>query len=208
MPKIKLTKSELKLQRDNLKQFTRFLPTLQLKKQQLQMEMRKCAAHMDELLVRVDEAKQNVKSWIALFADDESAELLKKSIVLEEIETEIRNIAGIDVPEYKTARFAEFTPDLFATDSWIDDAVEAVKTAVSLKAEHSIVKRQYDLIAQELRVTTQRVNLFEKVKIPECKDNIRVIQIYLGDQQTAAVGRSKIAKRKMQPRLDGKGVAA
>ena len=46
--------------------------------------------------------------------------------------------------------------------------------------------------------TTQRVNLFEKVKIPECMENIRKIQIYLGDATTAAVVRSKIAKRKMQ----------
>ena len=33
---IKLTKNELKKQKDNLKQFQRYLPTLQLKKQQLQ----------------------------------------------------------------------------------------------------------------------------------------------------------------------------
>ncbi|NOY75845.1 MAG: V-type ATP synthase subunit D [Kiritimatiellaeota bacterium] len=208
MPKIKLTKSELKSQRDNLKQFTRFLPTLQLKKQQLQMEMRKCAAHMDELTERENEAKRSVGSWISLFADDKWAEFLKSSIVVEEIETETRNIAGIDVPEFKAARFADFEPDLFSTPPWIDDAVEAVRTAVSLKAERDIIKRQYDLIARELRVTTQRVNLFEKVKIPECKDNIRVIQIYLGDQQTAAVGRSKIAKRKMQSDADGVEVAA
>lgn len=41
MAKIKLTKNELKTQRDALKRFQRYLPTLQLKKQQLQMEMRK-----------------------------------------------------------------------------------------------------------------------------------------------------------------------
>ncbi|MCK5844035.1 MAG: V-type ATP synthase subunit D [Victivallales bacterium] len=208
MPKIKLTKSELKLQRDNLKQFTRFLPTLQLKKQQLQMEMRKCAARMDKLLKRIDEAKRDVHGWIALFADDDTSEILKNSIRIEKIETETRNIAGIDVPGFKAARFAEFSPNLFITPPWLDEAVEAVKTAVSLKAERYIVQRQYDLISQELRVTTQRVNLFEKVKIPESKDNIRIIQIYLGDQQTAAVGRSKIAKRKMHSQTGEEEVAA
>jgi V/A-type H+-transporting ATPase subunit D len=39
MSKIKLTKGELKRQRDSLKQFQRYLPTLQLKKQQLQMKI-------------------------------------------------------------------------------------------------------------------------------------------------------------------------
>ena len=39
MAKIKLTKGELKRQRDSLKQFQHYLPTLQLKKQQLQMKI-------------------------------------------------------------------------------------------------------------------------------------------------------------------------
>ena len=53
-------------------------------------------------------------------------------------------------------------------------------------------------LERELRATAQRVNLFEKVKIPEAKENIRVIGIYLGDQQTSAVVRGKIAKKKLQ----------
>ena len=43
----------------------------------------------------------------------------------------------------------------------------------------------------------ENLPLFEKVKIPEARENIRRIQIYLGDQQTAAVVRGKIAKRKI-----------
>ena len=53
-----------------------------------------------------------------------------------------------------------------------------------------------DLLGKERRLTSQRVNLFEKVKIPEAKENIRMISIYLGDQQTSAVVRGKIAKKK------------
>ena len=40
MGKVKNTKTELKAQRDSLKRYRRYLPTLQLKKQQLQMEIR------------------------------------------------------------------------------------------------------------------------------------------------------------------------
>jgi V/A-type H+-transporting ATPase subunit D len=42
------------------------------------------------------------------------------------------------------------------------------------------------------------VNLFEKVKIPEAEETIRLIKIYLGDQMANAVGRSKIAKKKIE----------
>ena len=67
-----------------------------------------------------------------------------------------------------------------------------------LKVLIQTLKKQSELLNRELRLTSQRVNLFEKVKIPEAKDNIRVIEIYLGDQQTSAVVRGKIAKSKRQ----------
>ncbi len=198
MAKIKLTKSELKSQRDALKQYARFLPTLQLKKQQLQMEMLRCRQEMKAILEEEEKLKDSIASWISLFGDDDSAGFLKQTIKLGKVDTERKNIAGVDVPVFIALKFRIADYDLFEKDSWLDDAIEKIKEVLSLKAKHDIMQKQYDLIANELRTTTQRVNLFEKVKIPECKENIRTIQIYLGDQQTAAVGRSKIAKKKMQ----------
>jgi len=69
---------------------------------------------------------------------------------------------------------------------------------VSLREEIKVLGKGIDILRQELRITTQRVNLFEKIKIPEAGEAIRVIKIYLGDQMTNAVGRSKIAKRKIE----------
>ena len=57
---------------------------------------------------------------------------------------------------------------------------------------------QVRLLMRELRTTTQRVNLFEKVKIPETKANIKAISVYLGDQQVAAVVRGKISKKNLE----------
>jgi V/A-type H+/Na+-transporting ATPase subunit D len=202
MAKIKLTKSELKSQRDNLKQFSRFLPTLLLKKQQLQMEMRRCKQDMDRIREREKKLKENILSWISLFGDDDVIPFLQESVKLKEIEKQRSNIAGVDVPVFVSAKFAIADYSLFTEAPWIDNAIAILKDILSCKAEHDIVAEQYKLIGNELRVTTQRVNLFEKVKIPECSENIRVIKIYLGDQQTAAVGRSKIAKRKMQKILE------
>lgn len=198
MPKIKLTKTELKKQRDALKQFTRFLPTLQLKKQQLQMEMRKCQDRLRENESKEKELRSGLDSWIALFGPEPDTARLTEIISLKGINSGTHNIAGVDVPVFESADFEIDEYDLFMEEPWTDDAVEAIRKLIELKAEHEIIQKQYDLIGQELRVTTQRVNLFEKVKIPESKENIRKIRIYLGDMDTAAVGRSKIAKRKVQ----------
>ena len=198
MAKIKLTKSELKTQRDALKQFTRYLPTLQLKKQQLQMEMRSCDERLRANEKAEKEMRRHLTSWMSLFGTEGCVEQITGCITLEGIDTERSNIAGVDVPVFKDARFFIEEYNLFSTELWIDDAIDAVKKVIAIKAEHAVIEEQRRLIERELRTTTQRVNLFEKVKIPECKENIRTIQIYLGDQQTAAVGRSKIAKRKME----------
>lgn len=198
MPKLKLTKTALKSQRDALKQFTRFLPTLQLKKQQLQMEMRRCQERLRENEEKGNSLQHGMLAWISLFGPEPNVESLGSFIKLEKVNTKLNNIAGVDVPVFESAVFNVAEYDLFSEEPWFDDALDVIKKLVELKAEHDIIQKQYDLIGNELRVTTQRVNLFEKVKIPECRENIRKIRIYLGDMDTSAVGRSKIAKRKVQ----------
>jgi V/A-type H+/Na+-transporting ATPase subunit D len=61
-----------------------------------------------------------------------------------------------------------------------------------------VMQKKQALLAEELSITTQRVNLFEKIKIPESRENIRKINIVLGDMQTAAVVTGKIAKHKIE----------
>jgi V/A-type H+-transporting ATPase subunit D len=60
-----------------------------------------------------------------------------------------------------------------------------------------ILLRQHELLQRELTKIIQRVNLFEKVKIPDARENIRRIRIQLGDEMASAVGRAKIAKSKL-----------
>lgn len=194
MGKIKLTKGELKRQRDALKQFQRYLPTLQLKKQQLQMEILHQIAIAEEKR-RQEQVKQEMAlAWAALLAEADIRAWIKPAQVV----TSVRNIAGVDIAVFENAQFARPEYDLFTTALWIDAAIEQLKTLVSLRAEIRIVEQGITVLKQELRITTQRVNLFEKVKIPQSQEAIRRIKIYLGDQTANAVGRSKIAKRKIE----------
>jgi len=197
LAKIKFTKSELKHQRDALKQYLHFLPTLQLKKQQLQLEIQKCQAKIEEVKKKEEAHNNFLKKWIGLFSLKEIFDTIQSIVSIKEIQTNRHNIAGLDVPVLENVVFEELPYDLFYTMPYLDDAIDAVKKTIQLKIEEMIMRRQIELISNELRITSQRVNLFEKVKIPEAKENIRKIQIYLGDEDTAAVGRSKIAKRKM-----------
>lgn len=198
MAKVKLTKTELKKQRDSLEQFERFLPTLQLKKQQLQMEMRKCQKELDKVEKNEKELFEKIDSWSELFGPESIPEKIHSLLKVDEIQTDTSNIAGINVPILNDVSFKIEKYDVYLEQWWIDDAVDTIKEMVLQKAKAIVIREQYRLISKELRTTTQRVNLFEKIMIPGAKQNIRRIRIYLGDMDTAAVGRSKIAKRKSQ----------
>ncbi|MAI20701.1 MAG: V-type ATP synthase subunit D [Kiritimatiellaceae bacterium] len=193
MAKIKLTKNELKSQRDALKRFQRYLPTLQLKKQQLQMEMRKLDLEIFNKRQEEQLERDQLASWVRLYSEKID---LSEYVSISRLKTSRGNIAGVNIPILDDLEFNEKTPDLFETDPWMDEGVRVLKQLMRLRVERQVMEEQHRLLGEELRTTTQRVNLFEKVKIPEAKENIRVIRIFMGDQQTAAVARSKIAKGK------------
>ena len=110
------------------------------------------------------------------------------------------NIAGVAIPTFEGADFSRGTYDLYGTPLWVDLAANHMEKALELDLEAEVLEEQVRLLEAELRATSQRVNLFEKVKIPETEENIRKISIYLADQQVNAVVRSKIAKRKIAAR--------
>ena len=199
MAKIKLTKNELKTQRDALKRYQRYLPTLLLKKQQLQLEIRQAREAFSQLEETIRAFEDDLKGWVAILSQDGEAELAD-FISVRELRVGTRNIAGIDTPEFQSLEFVPAPIDFFTTPVWFDDALDAVRKTIEWVVRRQLQEEQLQLVEQELRVVTQRVNLFEKVKIPEAKDNIRSIQISLGDRQTSAVGRAKIAKEKCRAR--------
>ena len=198
---VKLTKNELKVQKDRLKQFQRYLPTLQLKKQQLQSVVMQVTAQLEQVEQQRRAAVAGLDDWVAVFAENDSFPADKR------LETLIRphhvvcgeeNIAGVTVPVFQELSFEEIQYDVVDYPLWVDTAAVRLREIARLDALEKTLRRQVELLEQELRSTAQRVNLFEKVKIPEAKENIRVIGIYLGDQQTSAVVRGKIAKKKLQ----------
>lgn len=194
--KIRLTKGELKRQRDALRQYERYLPTLQLKKQQLQLEILKQLNLLEEKRQLKDRKKDAIMAWAGLLSEDVSG--LKEWLTPIKVIRNERSIAGVDIPVFEGVDFAEADYDLFLLPLWVDVGLEYLRQIVSLKEEINIIEEGIKILRQELRITTQRVNLFEKVKIPEAKEAIRRIKIYIGDQMANAVGRSKIAKRKIE----------
>ena len=198
---VKLTKNEWKAQKDHLKQYQRYLPTLQMKKQQLQTVVMKITQELEKVERERLAAADGLDEWVAVFAENRSFPADKKLLTLvqpDKVLYDHQNIAGVTVPVFRELTFRDIVYDVADYPLWVDTAVVKLREIAQLDALVKTLRTQVELLQKELRSTAQRVNLFEKVKIPETKENIRVIGIYLGDQQTSAVVRGKIAKRKLQ----------
>jgi len=195
MKKIKLTKNEIKKQKDHLKRYHRYLPTLYIKKRQLQFEVGRINNELESLANKIKGDQQKLEPWIALFNVDVGMETL---VQMDELRLEYDNVAGVDVPVASKINLTVQDYDLFETPMWIDEGTEMLRKMVLLQMEQLVLEEQKNRLHKELRITSQRVNLFEKLKIPEAEEAIRKISIYLGDLQTSAVGWSRMAKKKIQ----------
>ena len=200
MATIKLTKNEQKVQKDNLKQYQRYLPTLQLKKQQLQSVIMKENAELEKKEAERTEMIGDLDEWVAVFAENtifDDSKKLENLVQPDTVISTMENIAGVRVPLFQELTFKDIPYDVDEYPLWVDTAVVKLREIARLDAIVSTMRKRVEYLEKELRTTSQRVNLFEKVKIPEAKENIRVIGVYLGDQQTNAVVRGKISKKKL-----------
>jgi V/A-type H+-transporting ATPase subunit D len=194
--RILLTRPELKRRRDMLAMFERYLPMLKLKQQQLQVAVRKLSVVREELAAALDQARRTFSPYSSVLGDVAGLDVRGLSTP-ENVRTSIMNVAGVNVPVFEGADFRAAAYSLFATPVWVDKAIEDLREIGRKEAEAEVLERQHEILDRELTKILQRVNLFEKVKIPECREAIRVIRIKLGDEMTSAVGRAKIAKSKL-----------
>jgi V/A-type H+/Na+-transporting ATPase subunit D len=194
--KPKFNKTALKQQRDSLAKYQKFLPILMLKKMQLELVLRQMEPVIESKRREIADIVAGVSEWAALLSDPSVD--VEDFLQIKEVATKKDNIAGVEVPEFEKVSFIQKEYSLFATPAWLDNALVYLGRLVASREELKVLLRKEALLREELRITTQRVNLFEKKLIPELKENIRKIKIFLGDEETAAVGRAKLAKGKLQ----------
>jgi len=193
--KPKFNKTSLKVHRDALVKYEKFLPILLLKKMQLQLVIRQLEPVLEAKRQELEETAKTIEPWGELLS--EPTVDIEDYLQIEEVRTRKDNIAGVEVPEFDQVVHRPVRYSLFATPVWLDDALKALRRLVDIREELKVLLEKEKLLREELRTTTQRVNLFEKKLIPELKENIRKIKIFLGDDETAAVGRAKLAKAKL-----------
>jgi V/A-type H+/Na+-transporting ATPase subunit D len=193
MSRVKASKHELKVQREALKRFERYLPTLRLKQQQLQVELRRVEIAVEEASAEEARTRHELGAWIELWSEPQP---LADHLALAELRIGETSVAGVSLPTLEALAWRRTAPSPRHTPPWVDDALIVLESLLASRLRRRILAEQRSLLAAELRLTSQRVNLFEKVRIPAAQEALRVIRIALGDLQAAEVVRAKIAKAK------------
>ena len=194
MAAIALSKSSLQQQRNRLGLFQRFLPSLELKRQQLTAEYRKAQQVLAEAERGADHASHLLTALLPILGS--SSMKLTGLVRLRRIDVAEEDVLGLRLPTLRGAEFEVANYSLLATPFWIEALVTCLKEVITYRIRLQVYRQRVTRMQAAVRRVTQRVNLFEKVLIPNAKQSIARIQIFLSDVERAAVVTSKIAKAK------------
>jgi V/A-type H+-transporting ATPase subunit D len=194
MAKVSLSKSSLSHQTQQLKSYQQFLPSLDLKRKQLMGERARAQAERRALDERLAAARQRVAAALPMLANEDLD--LTGLVRVEQMELGRENLMGTWLPTLAALKVVARPYGYLSKPHWLEPLIDALTESARLRIEALIAERRVALLEAAVRTVTQRVNLFDKVLIPQTRANIKRIRIALSDAERAAVVRSKIAKKK------------
>ncbi len=194
--RVMLTRLGLKREREKLARYERFLPALKLRQQQLQLVLQRTRTRLEAARERRDTARAAFDEYREVLGDLAGVDVV--ALAEPDVTLGSENVAGVHMPTLERITFRDVHYSLFGTPPWLDRALLDLRTLNRHSAEVEVLEERVRRLEHELNRVIQRVNLFEKVKIPEARAAIHKIRIHLGDEMAAAVGRSKIAKARLE----------
>jgi len=199
MPKVKLSKSALQVQRTQLHLYQKLLPSLDMKRRQLTVEHERARTDYQDAQRAVQELEANIGRELSMLANDDldlsGLVRMKKCIVSQE------NVAGVRLPVLRGIEVEVAEYSMLAQAAWVDQLATRLRMAAEERMRLDVSARRVAVLGKAMRQITQRVNLFERILIPGAKSNIRCIRIFLGDLERDSVVRSKLAKSRSEVNL-------
>ncbi len=194
MARLQLNKSSLAREGRNLRTYERFLPSLDLKRQQLMAERAKAARTLAGTDREIENLRRQVGNRLPMLANlnVDLSDLARVTAVVMGSE----NLVGTQLPVLERVEVAIGAYAPMTKPHWVDDTAALLQSMLELRIRRQVEAQRLLLLEAAVKTITQRVNLFDKVLIPKTRANIKKIKIYLSDEDMAAVVRSKIAKNK------------
>jgi V/A-type H+/Na+-transporting ATPase subunit D len=177
-----------------VKRYQQFLPSLDLKRQQLIVERYKAAASLTTVEEQIRQCRTMISENLPMISDSRIA--LNDLVTISDVSVGYENNAGVNLPILKAIDVAIKPYSTYAKPHWVDQAVIELKRMLELKVRLQIAQKRLDILEAAVKKVTQRVNFFDKILIPRAKQTIKKISIFLSDAERAGIVRAKITKQK------------
>lgn len=194
MAKLRLSKAALARERQQLKLYERLLPSLDLKRRQLTVESEKARRAHREAQAAAQQYETDVGQKLPMIANPNID--LRGLVNLQDVELGTENIVGVKLPVLARVDYDVAEYSFISTPAWVDELITRLQEVIELRLKATVAAKRVQTLEYAVRRVTQRVNLFDRILIPNAKRNIKKIQVFLGDLERDAVIRSKLAKRK------------
>ena len=138
---MKLTKTELRAQQLKFERLRKYLPTLQLKKAMLQMEVNQAQIEIEALAADFGVAHEKVAKYSALLTERSAPDLFS-AVTVHTVERSYENIAGVDIPIFENVQFEPATYSLFDTPVWFESAIGGIKELITAREKIKIAEEK------------------------------------------------------------------
>ncbi|MBN1980910.1 MAG: V-type ATP synthase subunit D [Chitinivibrionales bacterium] len=168
------------------------LPTLQAKEAALRLEVKKAK----EELVLGQQVLHEKMARCSL-ANRLWPEFSETLLTLSTVDINQKKIAGIRVPVLANISFQIAPMSLFRAPAWIAEAIQLLKETASIQIELRIARKKVSILEYGRKKTTQKVNLYEKVQIPQYRNAMRSIKRFLEDEENLSKSAQKMLKERI-----------
>jgi V/A-type H+-transporting ATPase subunit D len=189
----KYNKSSLYELGDQLAMREKALPTLKSKEAALRVEVKKARRQELEYETRLNQQMTELKNLARLWGEFEEGLVKIKSASYQP-----RTIAGVKVPVLEDFEFDIAEISQYHKPDWFLDGIHILKDLTHLSLLRDVARRAAQILERARKKTTQKVNLYEKVQIPEHREAIRKIKRFLEDEENLGKAAQKILKRRNQ----------
>jgi V/A-type H+/Na+-transporting ATPase subunit D len=191
--KFHYNKTSLQQLNKQLKVRVNALPTLKNKEAALRLEVKKAkdeAARLDkELDEKIRQNDQTLRLWNEFKMD---------LVSIKDVKLIVKKIAGVKTPVLNEIIFDIKEFSLFKNPSWFLDGIEIIRELAHIALERDVFERKTQLLEFARKKTTQKVNLYEKVQIPEYEEAILKIKRFMEDEENLSKAAQKIVKSRME----------
>lgn len=192
--KILMNKNTLAALKGELKEYNTALPVFEMKEQQLKEVVQGIETNIVRLQEAIARVNAEVQKWVAVMAGEGPD--LTEFLRVARVGTESREVAGVTIEEFESIVYEDLEADPFETPLWVDAALEVLRDQQTNHILVELEQRNLELLREELAEARRMKNALKEVFIPETRENIRKIEIYLGDVERLAIGCAKLVKKK------------